>query len=237
VYRTYVQGGSKESIASKAAAEQDRYGTPTVAISAPANGSSTDNPAVTVTGTASDPGGAVTSLKVNGDVVPVASDGTWSKALTLASGENTITAVAADAAGNSSTATAKVTYTPKPVVTPPADTTAPVLGVTIAKTKLKALLSKGLPVTVSCSEPCSFSLALTLDSKTAKALHLSKVVTVGKSSSSMTKAGKKKAVVKLTSKAKKALKKAKKVVLIVKTTAKDKAGNAATKTKKVTVKR
>jgi hypothetical protein len=206
-----------------------------VAISAPANGSSTDNPALTVTGTASDAGGAVTSLKVNGDTVPVASDGTWSKALTLASGENTITAVAADAAGNSSTASVKVTYTPKAAGTPPTDKTAPVIGLAVAKTKLASLLAKGLPVTVSCSEPCTFSLALMLDSKTAKTL--SKVVTIGKASGSLATAGKKKVVVKLTKKAKKALKKAKKVVLTVKTTAKDKAGNSATKTKMVAVKR
>jgi hypothetical protein len=76
-----------------------------------------------------------------------------------------------------------------------------------------------------------------LDSKTAKTLRLSKVVTIGKASSSLATAGTKKVVVKLTKKAKKALKKARKVVLTVKTTAKDKAGNSATKTKKVTVKR
>jgi hypothetical protein len=236
VMHTFLQGGSKSDIAAQAASESDRLGTPSVAITTPADGSSTDNAAVTVTGTASDPGGAVTNLKVNGEDVAVAADGTWSKAMTLATGENTITAVASDAAGNSGSASVKVTFTPKPVVVPP-DKLAPTLGLVIAKLKLKALLAKGLPVTVSCSEPCKFGLALTVDSKTAKKLHLSRVATVGRASGTLTTAGKKKVVVKLTKKAKKALRKAKKVVLSVKMTATDAAGNRATKTKKVTVKR
>jgi hypothetical protein len=235
IMRTYVDGGSKESIAAKGAAEQDRLGSPTVAITSPANGSTTDNPAATVTGTASDPGGAVTSLKVNGDAVAVAADGTWSKALTLAPGANTITAEARDAAANTGSATVKVTYTPK--VVPPVKPPPLGLAIAIAKTRLAALLSKGLPVTVSCSAPCTFSVSLTIDSKTAKALHLSKVVALGTASASLTTAGKQTVVVKLTKKAKKALKKAKAVAISVKATGKDKAGNSSTLTRKVTVKR
>src|SRR4029079_5674176 len=113
VTRTYVDGGSKGDIADQAAAERDRFGSPVVTISNPASGSSTDNPALTVTGTASDPGAGAPTVKVNGEDVAVAADGTWSKAMTLATGENTITAVATDAAGNSATATSKVTFTPK----------------------------------------------------------------------------------------------------------------------------
>jgi hypothetical protein len=235
IMRTYVNGGSKESIAAKGAAEQDRLGSPTVAITSPANASTTDNPAATVTGTASDPGGAVTSLKVNGDAVAVAADGTWSKALTLAPGANTITAEARDAAANTGSATVKVTYTPK--VVPPVKPPPLGLAIAIAKTRLAALLSKGLPVTVSCSAPCTFSVSLTIDSKTAKALHLSKVVALGTASASLTTAGKQTVVVKLTKKAKKALKKAKAVAISVKATGKDNAGNSSTLTRKVTVKR
>jgi hypothetical protein len=241
VMHTFIDGGSKAEIAALAGSESDRFGTPTVAITSPADGTSTDNPAVTVTGTATDPGGAVSSLTVNGDAVMVAGDGTWSKALTLRPGENSIKAVASDATGNSGSASAKVTYTPKPVVVVPvqvpADKTPPTLGLVIAKTKLATLLKKGLPVTVSSSEPCTFSIALVIDSTTAKKLHLSRVVTVGRASGALTTAGKQKVVVKLTKKAKKALKKATSVAITVKTTAKDTAGNSAAKSKKVTIKR
>jgi hypothetical protein len=237
VTRTYVDGDSKGDIAAQAAAERDRFGSPVVAITSPANGSSTDNPALTVTGTASDPGAGAPSVKVNGEDVTVAGDGTWSKALTLATGENTITAVATDAAGNSTTATSKVTFTPKAAPLPAPDKTPPVVALAIAKTKLKALLAKGLPVTVSCSEACKFVLSLVVDAKTAKKLHLSRVVTVGRANGTLTTAGKKKVVVKLTKKAKKKIAKAKKVVITVKTTATDTAGNRASKSKRVTIKR
>ena len=236
VTRTYIDGGSKSDIAAKAAAEQDRFGSPLVAITSPADGTTTDNPSVTVTGTASDPGSGAPGLKVNGEDVTIAGDGTWSKQMTLAQGENTISAVATDGAGNSTTATAKVTFTPKPTPVVP-DKTAPAIALAIAKTKLAALLAKGLPVTVSCSEACKFSLALTVDSKTAKKLHLSRVATVGRARGTLTTAGKKKVRVKLTRRAKKRIAKAKKIVITVKATATDAAGNRATKSKKVTIKR
>lgn len=236
VTRTYVDGTDKGAIAAQAAAERDRFGSPVIAITSPANGSSTDNPAATVTGTASDPGAGAPAVKVNGESVTVAGDGTWSKQLTLSRGENTITAVATDAAGNSSSASAKVTFTPK-AAPPVPDKVAPALAIVIAKTKLKSLLAKGLPVTVSCSEACKFVLSLIVDSKTAKKLHLSRVATVGRASGTLTTAGKKKVVVKLTKKAKKRIAKAKKIVITVKTTATDAAGNRASKSKKVTIKR
>ena len=239
VQRTYIQSDNKGDVAAQAASERDRFGTPAVAITSPANGSTTDNPAVTVTGTASDPGAGAPALKVNGEDVTVAGDGTWSKAMTLAQGENTITAVATDAATNSSTATAKVTFTPKAAPLPVPDKVAPAIALAIAKTKLKALLAKGLRVTVSCSEACKFVLSLVVDSKTAKKLHLSRVATVGRASGALTAPGKKKVVVKLTKKAKKriAKSKAKKLVITVKSTATDAAGNRASKSKKVTIKR
>jgi hypothetical protein len=239
VSRTYVNGGSKAEIAAQVSAEQDRLGKPSVAITSPANGSTSDTAAATVTGTASDPGGAVTGVTVNGQAATVAADGTWSKALTLAPGENTITAVASDAAGNSSSASVKVTYTPKPppVLTPPADKVPPTLGLIIAKLKLAKMLAKGLPVTVSCSEACSFTVTLVVDSKTAKKLHLAGIVILGKKSGSLAAKGSKKVTVKLTKKAKRQLAKAKKVTISVKLTAKDTVGNGSTKTKKVTVNR
>ncbi|HEX6711740.1 MAG TPA: Ig-like domain-containing protein [Thermoleophilaceae bacterium] len=243
VKHSYVQGSSKDEVATGAALDRDRLGSPQVAITAPANGSTVNNASALATGTATDPGGAVTSLTVNGDAVTPGADGSWSKALNLAQGENTITAVAADAAGNSSTATSKVTFTPAPPVVPPvvpgvADKIAPTLGLTIAKTKLAALLARGLRVKVSCSEACTFVITLLLDRKTAKRVGLAaKSVKVGSAKGSLAAKGSKTVRVKLTNKAKKKLRKVKKVTLTVTATAKDTAGNTSKKSTTVVVKR
>jgi hypothetical protein len=84
---------------------------PTLAISAPTDGSSSASPTVTVNGTAADTAGAP-SLLVNGQATSVGAGGTWSRQVTLATGANTITAVATDADGNSTTRSVNVSYTP-----------------------------------------------------------------------------------------------------------------------------
>ncbi len=76
---------------------------PAVAITSPANGSSSASHDVVVTGTASDDSGTP-SLAVNGIPTPVAADGTWSQHLNLPTGGDTITAVATDTAGNAAQA-------------------------------------------------------------------------------------------------------------------------------------
>ena len=48
---------------------------------------------------------------------------------------------------------------------PAADTAAPAITLALAKVKLKALLRKGLPVTVSCSEACTIAAQLTQPAK------------------------------------------------------------------------
>ena len=83
---------------------------PTLSITAPADKLVTNKTAVTVTGTTND----ATSSPVT---VTVGSDGTFSKALTLVTGTNTITVVAKDSAGKTTTVTRTVTV----------DTTAPVI--------------------------------------------------------------------------------------------------------------
>jgi hypothetical protein len=90
---------------------------PTVSIASPATGSSivSLSSSVTVTGTAGDQIG-LSSLTVDGKAVAVGSGGAWSATLTLSPGANTITAVATDQSGLTSTASVTVNY----AVPPPA---------------------------------------------------------------------------------------------------------------------
>jgi membrane-bound inhibitor of C-type lysozyme len=91
---------------------------PTLSISALANGASTNKTTLNISGNASDAGG-LQSVTVNGQVVVVNPDGSFSYALTLAAGANTVTVIAIDKAGNQQTDTRTITY----------DATAPVLTV------------------------------------------------------------------------------------------------------------
>lgn len=105
---------------------------PTLNVTAPANGLITNKAAVTVTGTTNDitSSPVTVTVKLNSGTaenVPVGADGSFSKALTLVSGSNTITVVATDSAGKSTTVTRTatldtvaptikaVTLTPNPV--------------------------------------------------------------------------------------------------------------------------
>ncbi|RKG83410.1 cell envelope biogenesis protein OmpA [Corallococcus exercitus] len=89
---------------------------PTVAITTPANGSSTTNPNVTVTGTSTGATSVtVTFQGTNYGPIAVNASGNWSQALPgpLANGTYTVTAVSTNGAGtNSSTATTTFTVTP-----------------------------------------------------------------------------------------------------------------------------
>lgn len=82
-----------------AAGAEDAAQAPAVAITSPANGATVDSTTLTVAGTAVDDHG-VTSLTVNGIPTALNGDGSWSQRVTLPSGNNTITAIAKDAAGN-----------------------------------------------------------------------------------------------------------------------------------------
>jgi hypothetical protein len=96
---------------------------PTLTISALANGSYTNKATLNVTGNASDAGG-IKSVTVNGQAVTLNLDGSFSYALTLAAGANTVTTIATDIADNQQTDTRSVTYDPNaPVlaVASPAD--------------------------------------------------------------------------------------------------------------------
>lgn len=95
---------------------------PTLSITAPANGLVTNQSACTVSGTTNDATSSpvTVTLKLNSGTaaaVAVGTDGSFSKALTLAAGVNTITVVATDSAGKSTTVTRTVTLdTGAPVI-------------------------------------------------------------------------------------------------------------------------
>ncbi|KAF5415357.1 MAG: Cell surface glycoprotein [Candidatus Methanogaster sp.] len=85
---------------------------PELTITAPRTGETVYTSTITVAGTASDPSG-ITSVTVNGALASGAADwGTWSADVTLAVGENTLTVVATNTTGGSTTKTINVTYTP-----------------------------------------------------------------------------------------------------------------------------
>ncbi len=93
---------------------------PVITIATPVNNSFVNTPAVTVSGSVSEP---VTSLTVNGTAVTPASGNTFTlSGFSLSEGANTITVTTVDRAGNSGTANVIVnldTVLPVPVITGP----------------------------------------------------------------------------------------------------------------------
>ena len=95
---------------------------PTLNITAPVNELVTNTASLVVRGSTNDVSSSPVTVKIllgsaDQGAVTVASDGTFSKTLTLAEGSNTITVTATDAAGKSSTVTRTVTLdTSMPVV-------------------------------------------------------------------------------------------------------------------------
>lgn len=118
---------------------------PTLSVTAPEDNSITNVAAVTVTGITNDVTSSPVTLTVQlnsgtPEVVTVGQDGSFSKNLTLALGSNTITVVATDSAGKSSTVTRTVTL----------DQSAPVISaVTITPNPVDAGQTYIISVTVS----------------------------------------------------------------------------------------
>ena len=130
--------------AGKSSAAVNRYirydsAAPSVAISSPAANSYTSATTVTVSGTASDPSG-ITKVTVNGQTATGSTS--WSRAVSLtANAWNTITVIATDAAGRTSTVTRQV-YS---------DTIAPTLSIT-APAANSYTTSSTVTVTGACSD-------------------------------------------------------------------------------------
>ena len=90
---------------------------PTLSVTAPAEGLITKKSTVTVTGKTDDATSKPVTVTVNGTAVTVGTDGAFSKDVSLANGSNTITIIAKDKAGKTTTVTRTVTL----------DTVAPVI--------------------------------------------------------------------------------------------------------------
>lgn len=90
---------------------------PTLQITAPSNDLITNKKTVTVSGKTDDVSSKPVTVTVNGATVTVGTEGTFTKDVTLVEGANTITIVAKDKAGKTTTDTRKVTV----------DTSAPVI--------------------------------------------------------------------------------------------------------------
>lgn len=82
---------------------------PTLNVTSPTEGLITASSTITVSGTTNDVTSSPTTVTVNGTKVTVASNGTFSTTVTLKEGSNTITIIATDAAGKTTTVTRKVT--------------------------------------------------------------------------------------------------------------------------------
>lgn len=90
---------------------------PSLNVSTPTDGIITNNASCVVSGTTNDTTSSPVTLTVNGSAVTVASNGTWTKTITLSEGANTITVIAKDAAGRTTTVTRTVTLdTSVPVI-------------------------------------------------------------------------------------------------------------------------
>lgn len=82
---------------------------PVLTINSPADGSVTNNNTCVVSGVTNDSTSSPVKVTVNGVSVTVAADGTFNKSVTLSEGANTITIVATDTAGKTTTVTRTVT--------------------------------------------------------------------------------------------------------------------------------
>ncbi len=116
--------------------------------------------------------------------------------------------------------------------TPRRDTTPPALSLKVRREGLAAVLRHGLRLTVGCSEACKVDTSATMDARTARRLHLSHSRTpfvAGRSKGSVPAARSRTLTVKIGQKAARALKKVRAITLTVTVTARDAAGNRASR--------
>ena len=142
---------------------------PSLVITSPVDGSATNVQTISVTGTVSDSVSTVSSVTVNG-VQATITGGTFSASVTLSNGQNTITVVAENAVGLSTTETVTVTLdTDNPVlnVASPADgailssNTVPVSGTaTDATSGIASLAVNGATVPVGTDGSFSANVAM-----------------------------------------------------------------------------
>jgi RHS repeat-associated protein len=121
---------------------------PTLTVTTPADGSYTNQDAVTVAGTVSD--ATTVTVKVNGVSLPVGQGGAFSGSYTLAAGANFLTITATDAGGNVTSLVRKVTQAKQP---PVLTVTAPTTGFIKNTTPLavSGTVTGTTPITVSAN--------------------------------------------------------------------------------------
>lgn len=103
---------------------------------------------------------------------------------------------------------------------PPPGVAKPKVRVALRRTvKIGSAIKHGIPETVSCDKPCAVVADLQLDARTARRLHITKVVRAGRGRARLKAAGKVKVVVKLTKKARRGLRHTKRVKARIRTTA------------------
>jgi hypothetical protein len=142
---SWLEFASTKTITAKYQAPVVDTTAPVVTITAGIDGSKVSSATLNLTGKVTDNVG-VTQLFVGFNKVDVLPDGSFMAPLTLIAGENTITVVAYDAAGNKGTTTAKVTYTA------PVDTSI-VLVLTIGADIVASSLSPLAPRLSGCLRP------------------------------------------------------------------------------------
>ncbi|HEY6890148.1 MAG TPA: hypothetical protein VI300_20260, partial [Solirubrobacter sp.] len=124
----------------------------------------------------------------------------------------------------------------RPVLQPLPDRVPPQLKATVVHRKLKDALRKGLAVTVRCSEACSLDATLALPPGQRKALRL-RQTQVGHVTAKLGQAGSTTVTFKLSSALRKAAKRVKQLKLLLTVAATDLAGNRATTTPRITLRR
>lgn len=126
---------------------------PTLTPSTLAEGARTNNATLNISGTAKDTDSGIKSLTINGQLVEVKVDGTFTVAITLAAGANTITTIATDNANNQTTDTRTITL----------DTTAPTLSVSAPADNSKTAQSLAT-ITGTIDETSTVTVRLNNDS-------------------------------------------------------------------------
>ncbi|WP_218043354.1 Ig-like domain-containing protein [Oryzomonas rubra] len=120
---------------------------PVLSVSTLPNGAYTNNAILNLSGAVTDSGSGLKQFTINDIVVTVNPDGTYSQAVTLVSGANTVTVIATDNAGNQTTNSRTITYdttAPVIIITSPADNSA----VASQNVEIKGSVDKNALVTV-----------------------------------------------------------------------------------------
>ena len=90
---------------------------PNVQVAFPQNYTTVNEDTINISGKVTDDGSGVESITINGNAVTIDNNGTFSTTVSLMKGDNTITIVATDKAGNKTTKTITVTYKPQTIIT------------------------------------------------------------------------------------------------------------------------